>query len=340
MEKSQLFITLFNKYLDNCCSMEETEHLFRLIQREEYRWIANEMIENRLKESPTSNQTDTGLIERLNHRLHSILADTTDFTEAPVHRVFPWRIVAAASILIIFFMGVYQWSMRKTNHSDSRFIGEEQVAAASTDYTRFIVLPDSSTVILHSGSKLEYPEGFTGKNREVNLYGEAYFDVSHRPEQPFVIHTGTIKTTVLGTAFNIKYDHEGVTVSVTRGKVRVEDKIKTLAILTPDQQVQYKVKEDTSSLQIVNASDVVTDWTKEEMVFNGITFEEIVKILELRYGVALLFENDSLKKCSIRASFSGTETLEQVLNVLSLLRNGSYERMKDGSILLKGSGCD
>jgi len=145
---------------------------------------------------------------------------------------------------------------------------------------------------------------------------------------------------VLGTAFNIKADEKRVIVSVTRGKVKVEDDRKVLAVLTPDQQVLYDVPESKTAQQKVNANSVVTDWTKEDMVFNGISFEEIAGMLSKRYGASVTFKNPAMKHCKIRASFSGTETIEQVVSVLCGIRNGSYVQMTDGTIALDGEGCE
>ncbi|MBX2921481.1 MAG: FecR domain-containing protein [Chitinophagaceae bacterium] len=338
MENFRLFVTLFNKYLDNRCPPEETEYLFGLMQSDEYQRAANEMIESRLQRNPGIND-DPILREKLNARLKSILT-APDHAPAPVRRIHTWKWIAAAGIVLAAFISIYRLVTPAVPGKTDLPANEPLAAASLTGYTRYITLPDGSSVVLHAGSKLEYPNKFTGKTREVALSGEAYFDVSHNPEQPFIIHTGKIKTTVLGTAFNIKSDEKQVTVSVTRGKVRVEDETKVLAVLTPDQQVQYNVTEAAIAHHTVNASSIVTGWTKENMVFNGITFKEIGKILSQRYGVPVRFETEGLEKCKIRASFSGTEALDHVAAVLSAIRNGSFEQLPDGTIVFTGEGCD
>lgn len=296
------------------------------------------MIESRLQREPGINEDDPILRQRLNARLKAILT-APGFTPTPVHRMYSWKWVAVAGILLLVFISIYRLVTPGVPEKTSLTSNETLSSPSSTVYTRFITLPDGSSVVLHAGSTFDYPNKFTGETREVTLSGEAYFDVSHNPGQPFIIHTGKIKTTVLGTAFNIKSDENHVTVSVTRGKVRVEDESKVLAILTPDQQVQYNVTDAVIARHTINANSVVTDWTKEDMVFNGVTFEEIGKILSQRYGVPVLFENKGLAKCKIRASFSGTETLEHVAGVLSAIRNGGFEQLQDGTIVFSGEGC-
>jgi ferric-dicitrate binding protein FerR (iron transport regulator) len=104
--------------------------------------------------------------------------------------------------------------------------------------------------------------------------------------------------------------------------------------------VQYDVPESKAAQQTVNANALVTDWTRQDMVFNGITFGEIATLLSKRYGVPVVFKNDLLKNCKIRASFSGTETIEQVASVLCAIRNGNFQSLPDGTIELNGEGCD
>ncbi|MFT3947755.1 MAG: FecR domain-containing protein [Agriterribacter sp.] len=340
MENDRLFVKLFNKYLDNCCSREEIDYLFMLIQSDEYSRLANEMIGNRLKHNPGSDDTDDALRERLDARLVSILGRSPGRATQPARRLHAWKWAVAASILLAVFISIYRFEPEIVP-AEAKPIAVAPAAAASlAGYTRYITLPDGSSVVLHAGSRLEYPTVFAGKTREVRLSGEAYFDVFHNPERPFIIHTGTVKTTVLGTAFNIRSDEKKVVISVTRGKVRVEDATKVLAVLTPDQQVEYSIEAAAGVRHNVDAQTIVTDWTKENMVFNGITFEEIGKILSRRYGVPVRFENEALKNCKIRASFSGTEPLDHVAGVLSAIRNGGFKQITDGTIVFTGEGCD
>ncbi|MFT4019777.1 MAG: FecR domain-containing protein [Agriterribacter sp.] len=342
VENDQLFVKLFNKYLDNCCSPDEVDYLFGLMQSDEYSRLANEMIERRLKNSPELKDSDFALRERLDARLAAILGSAPDHNHMliPRRKIYVWRWIAAASVLLVLLVSLYRVGLKPHPVEKTHVAGSPPAPASLVGYTRYITLPDGSSVVLHAGSKLEYPTVFAGRAREVRLSGEAYFDIFRNPEKPFIIHTGSVKTTVLGTAFNIKSDEKKVVVSVTRGKVKVEDATRIVAVLTPDQQIEYNIKKAEGTQHIVDAETVVTDWTKETMVFNGITFEEIGAILSRRYGVPVRFENEALKKCKIRASFSGTEPLDHVASVLSAIRNGSFEQITDGTIVFTGEGCN
>jgi transmembrane sensor len=341
LQVPQFFADLFRKYLDNRCSPEETKYLLSLINSDEYRAYAAELIDDQVNGTSEAPVQEHDLKSRLDQRLHLILKNDfyNELQPVRVVKLRPWRWVAAASVLVMVAAAGYYFN---SPTQQTQLSANQNVAPAtpSVDYTRYITLPDGSTVVLHAGSKLEFAPAFTGPTREVFLSGEAYFDIGHNPERPFIIHTGKVKTTVLGTAFNIKADEKQVVVSVTRGKVRVENGTQVLAVLTPNEQVKFDLPEEKTIQQKVNANGIVTDWTKEDMVFKSISFQEIADILSKRYGVNVVINNESLKNCKVVASFSGTEKLEQVASAICGIKNGEYEQLQDGTIVLNGEGCD
>jgi ferric-dicitrate binding protein FerR (iron transport regulator) len=209
-------------------------------------------------------------------------------------------------------------------------------------HSRHITLADGSMVVLHADSRLEYPAAFSGGTREVTLVGEAYFDIRRDTARPFIIHSGSLRTTVLGTAFNIRaYEHSPeVTVSVTRGKVKVEteQERKLLAVLTPDQQVVYNNMVATAVRQPVVADSAI-QWVRKDMVFENQPFSQVAQTLSSRYHINIRFKDPELEKCLIRASFKGTEPLDVVLSVVCTIRNASYTLDDDNNILITGKGC-
>jgi ferric-dicitrate binding protein FerR (iron transport regulator) len=262
----------------------------------------------------------------------------------PVHRIHflrrRWVRFAAASVIIIFIAGTITWRLYRNNMTGP--VQNMVVATnASKAYIRNLTLPDGSTVVLQAGSTLDFPAAFNGNTREVSLSGEAYFDIERDATKPFIIHTGKISTTVLGTAFNIKAypGQHNIVVSVTRGKVKVEDEQKLLAVLTPDQQLNYQSENAMASERKVDANTLVTDWTKQDMVFDESSFTTVAEVLSKRYGVTIRFNNDDLQHCPIHASFKGTEKLENVLNIVCKVQEATYEMKDDKTILISGRGC-
>lgn len=249
------------------------------------------------------------------------------------------RIAAVLTGLTLLCTGEYYYFIKPKQQQLAKQQHASKPPEPAARYNRYITLSDGSTVILHAGSKLDYPVSFTGNTREVNLTGEGYFDVQHS-DKPFIIHTGNVKTTVLGTAFNIKAyaGEKNIIVSVTRGKVKVEDEKKLLAVLNPDEQVVYHIPASSAEQMEVKTASVV-NWIKEDMVFEAASFSSIAEVLDRRYQVNISFRNPAMEQCLITASFSGTESLEKILTYLCTVRNASYI-MENGKIIIEGRGCE
>jgi transmembrane sensor len=169
---------------------------------------------------------------------------------------------------------------------------------------RFVKLPDGSFVILNENSELDYPDQFDGKTREVTLRGEAYFDIKHINSKAFIVHTGDISTTVLGTAFDIKAfpDQNDVVVTVTRGKVKIADKKKIYAVITPNQQVSIN-KENNQVAQLQVDAESVVAWKKLYLVLSDITLEDAALLIGNKYHVRITIPDEKLKKCMITVKF-------------------------------------
>jgi ferric-dicitrate binding protein FerR (iron transport regulator) len=258
---------------------------------------------------------------------------------------FGWWKLAAGVILI----SLVSWAWLHGNKRQEPAIAQQAIikrVRPATDqpasFIRHISLPDGSQVVLQANSQLNFPEQFLGSSREVTLSGEAYFDIEHDPQRPFIIHTGQVKTTVLGTAFNISAypDSRKVMVTVTRGKVKVEDSRKLLAVLTPNQKIIYENKTALIKKDTVDAVAQVANWTRQDMIFEGVRFDKAAEMLGRRYGVEIKFSNEALKNCTIKAYFNGTEELDKVLEVLCIISNASYSRPDKNTILLDGIGCE
>ena len=290
-----------------------------------------------------SNESENQVKERLfKNIITCIEAEKTPVVSINRNSKFIWRIAVAVVFLISISIGIRFWLQSSPKQ---QIIAKSQQSSSQSrpaQYTRYIELPDKSVVILYAGSVLNFPEDFKGSKREVSLEGEAYFDIKNDPSKPFIIHTGKVKTTVLGTAFNIKAysDKNEITVSVTRGKVKVEDEEKLLAILLPNNQIVYNTKSSNLIQNKVDAMAIVSDWTNNNMDFNSISFQSITEELSLRYNVTIEFKNESLKQCPIKAFFNGTESLNEILDVLCTARNATYTIKDNKTVIIDGNGCE
>lgn len=297
-------------------------------------------------------ESETAVRDRIFSRLQKAIAQE----EVPVGEISEAAIIPirhklrrAMAIAAVFCLAslVIWWLFQQEKQSagsperSTLAVSEPQIVDQTTNYTRHLTLPDGSTVVLKANSKLDYTGNFSGKSREVILVGEAYFDIRHDENRPFIIHTGEVKTTVLGTAFNINANPQSrkIVIAVTRGKVKVEKRDKVLAILHPNQQVSCTANAVEGELKEVNAEAIVTDWTRQDMVFDGQSFQQIVELLSRRYGVSIRLNNPALEKCSIKAFFNGTESLDKVLDVLCIISNSTFSHPEEHQYLIDGQGC-
>lgn len=304
------FRKLVERYLDGSATFEERQAL------ESYYALFGSAPE--VSGTLTEDQLEAlgdRMKERISTRLHSRAAQ-------PLYRRPYFRVAALLAVLL----GTL-WLLRVYTPVQKAPVNPAATARADNlPVNRFLTLPDGSTVILHGDSRLEVDQNFNQSERIVRLTGEAYFDVAHRRDMPFIIHTGKIKTTVLGTAFNISAwpGQNNITVSVTRGKVRVEDENKVIAVLTPDRQVTYNTEKAFASEEIPVEATGAIAWIQQDMTFDEMSLEELAGHLGRRYGVNITFGNPGLKQCRLTGRFSGTETLDEVMRTLSLLMDTEY----------------
>jgi len=317
---------LFRKYLSNSCTEEELGEFLELIR--------------------ISDQ-DNSLREMLRETYESILVASDTYVNdsgrlvipgnpAPVpekkKRVFlrPLSVAAAVLVLATLTAGVY-WTLRPHTAAPQLNAGLKKSSTEKAEY-KYLLLPDSTQVWLNVGSTLEYPGQFDGATREVSLSGEAYFDVKHAAEHPFIIHTGQITTTVLGTAFNINayVDHPDVRVSVSRGKVKVSRGVQTIALLVKGQEVKVS-QQDNTPLEKVISNAPVAAWQQGILYYDDETMEAVISDLQRVYNVNIKISQNKTKNLRLSTSFRREIGISQALEILCNLsdtqlyeKNGIY----------------
>jgi len=249
-----------------------------------------------------------------------------------------WRsIAAAAAVFVISFSLYLEWPV-----SQNRLHPVPLTALrVPANQKKEITLADGSQVWVNAGSELKYPLTFNGKVREVYLSGEAYFDIAQDATKPFIIHTGKVITTVLGTAFNIREDKSKniIEVTVTRGKVSVADGEKLLGVLTPNQQISFNTSKEEAVNGTVDANLVIA-WQQTDLHFENITFAEAAAQLQQRFNAKINFRNDKVKNCRFTGTALKGEKLDKILKVICAFNNATYQTNADGSIIIDGAGCN
>ena len=192
-----------------------------------------------------------------------------------------------------------------------------EVKAATGAVIRY-ELPDHSVVWLNAGSTLRYPTVFRKNNRNVELKGEAYFEVQADKERPFYVKTlNGLSVYVYGTKFNVAaYDDDNYIETVLeKGKVNVITPNQETIVLAPGEQLLY---DKCSQKSIKNKVDVYgkVAWKDGKLIFRNASLEEIFKRLERHFNVEIQFDNRYEKEYKYRATFR-TETLPQILDYLA-----------------------
>ncbi|GAB3258075.1 hypothetical protein GCM10027347_21140 [Larkinella harenae] len=156
-----------------------------------------------------------------------------------------------------------------------------QLAAVTSDEKVEKVLPDGSTVLLNKGSKLTYPEKFDEDSREVQLVGEAFFDIKPDPSKPFRIHVRNTTVQVLGTSFSIRAYTNDVRVAVRTGKVKFSAKNKEITLVKNEQATFDAVKDTLIRAPKIDANAMT--FQTGRLVFENEPLSKVVKTLNEVY---------------------------------------------------------
>lgn len=201
-------------------------------------------------------------------------------------------------------------------------------------------LPDGSEVTLYQGSTIEYSADFNNNEREINLDGEAYFDVKHDAAHPFIVSGKDARIEVLGTSFNVNTnaDKDKIIVVLTSGRISLyfgADKSRNV-ILNPGQMAQISVS-DKSIVTDTNTDQNYMAWKTGRITFNNTNLRQVVNTLAKVYDTEIKIDSPDLLGCSLTATFEN-QSLTQVLNVISATL-GLNITEENGIVLLSGTAC-
>lgn len=231
--------------------------------------------------------------------------------KATLNRGLKWqRWVTAACVTLMLSVVGYELFF-----TDNLFPEKTVVTQTFPNDVRLLRLPDGSRVWVNENSKLEYPEAFTGSQRCVTLTGEAFFEVKSDPSKPFVIHSGPIETTVLGTSFNVKaYQGKAPVVAVRTGKVKVSNNNNTVflergyaAVFMPTSE---RLKKEKTVL-------LEPEWKKTLLDVDGLTLEQVLQVLEPTKGLTITYANNELKRLTMRGTLHTRQQLPEMFETLS-----------------------
>jgi len=256
----------------------------------------------------------------------------------PNGRITQTRWLKVAAMILVFIAATVLFFTRsRTGPSVNRQV------AAQNGHTQKLLLADGTVVWLNSGSKLYYDAGFNKSNRTVHLEGEALFDVGHDNKLiPFIVKTKSYTIRDIGTRFNLKAypDDPFFETTVIKGEVAVEDNLQAGAgnnnriYVKPRQvlKIYYHHENGTKSpaavpipdtynevqiMQVDSSQMAVYDgWKDGVLVFDGNTLGEISRVLERRYNVQIVLNDDQLQNIKYSGSFKNVPDINSVLQII------------------------
>jgi transmembrane sensor len=224
-----------------------------------------------------------------------------------------------------------------------------------TKLEKRIVLEDKSVIVLSPGSRIRYANKFAADRREVQLVGDAFFEITKNPARPFCVYSGSLVTRVLGTSFRIKNreDDQMMEVEVVTGKVSVFENREVFennaalesvtkggngVVLTPNQRATYYTESRHLVTSLVENPVVVAAVAgTEQLVFNNTLLPDIMAGLQQDYGIEIVLANEEIEKCTFTGDLSDL-TLYDKLDLICKSSAAAYE-VKGTRILINGAGC-
>ena len=188
-----------------------------------------------------------------------------------------------------------------------------------------VVLPDSSTVWLNSGSSLSYELSKWNEKRNVKLSGEAYFEVKTDTSHPFVVHTNSMNVCATGTAFNVEaYEGDSlVAVTMQEGKVGVAIKGSPHIALAPGFRMVYNKDKDNCRITEVDAYKWIA-WKDGKLVFRDDSLGYVFRRLEQTFNAEIISHDKELGRQIFRATFE-SESLIEIMDLLKMAAPIEYK---------------
>ncbi|WP_215222745.1 FecR family protein [Echinicola shivajiensis] len=308
---------------------EDTEHFWR-------KWLENhpEKINVVLKASD--------IIQSVNYRAEVKISDA-DYTEMyeDIIRAEPERIIKSrkiytgwikniAAAILVGACLILSYNIINIPEKVEEVKPELVTKSNPSGRKSIISLSDGTTIHLNSESSLTFPKTFGDSIREVELQGEAFFDVAEDKEKPFIIHSKDVQIKVLGTSFNVNQS-EKLEVALVTGKVAIEDDLGNKIMLAPKEMLTMEEK-GTFNKSIFDPMKVI-GWKDKYLVFKKDSWEDVKKKIEKWYGMKI-YGGDIFPKEWSYTGIYHQETIERVMEGIGITSNFNYE-IKGNTITIK-----
>ena len=266
-------------------------------------------------------------------RAYQLFLDRTTAKKPLIRRISTWMKVAAAAA-VIAAITISFFYFRNTD-SKKPIWTEVKVAEGSK---RKLTLDDGSIVWVNGGSQFSYNTDFGENARTVHLEGEAYFDIAKSKNNiPFIITTKDFTIRDIGTKFNLKaYADEPLEATVIEGKISVEGKLsknneENSKVFLEKKQVLKINSEPGNNAEHVKVVtidssqlDLYKGWTDNFLAFDEVTLKELAKVMERRYDVEIVIEDEQLENYKYTGSFRNVENITKIMEIIKATTPVTY----------------
>jgi transmembrane sensor len=326
---------LLIKYLNDKCTDEELKEVLQWIKKDSLDsqskiWGYEDWTEFKMDENLIDNYDLSSLLDKIHHKINI----KKQSIKNPNTTILTWLTRAAALLLIpvltFLFYTISEKKSESVKYTANLLVDSLEIIAPAGSRT-VVQLSDGSEVHLNYGSKLKYPQNFTGDTRGVILSGEGYFNIAHNPEKPFIVKTGKLNVKALGTKFNVLAypDEEIIATTLVEGKVILEQKsasgkIKTIGAMEPGQHINYHFNNDVVSSTKGSVEKYIA-WKDGKLVFENESIAEVTDRLSRMFNVEFEIA-DNVKDYSYTVTFVD-EPLFQILDLMTIATPISYKAL-------------
>lgn len=229
----------------------------------------------------------------------------------------------AAVIAILLMSGLLYMQLKSTDE----YVGSQAINVPAGQYVN-LSLPDGTEIWLNSRTRIEYPVSFNKKERIVKLDGQAYFEVAHNDDSPFIVETSKGRIRVLGTKFDVNaysgQDNFETTLMDGTVEVALPSQAGQTVVLSPDTKASLR----GGKLEVTRVTDYdIYRWKEGLICFNNASFEEIMADFKRIYGIDIIVENTSVNQYKYTGKFRFVDGVEYALRVLQ--RDIKFEYQRD-----------
>ncbi|MEN8117952.1 MAG: FecR domain-containing protein [Bacteroidota bacterium] len=332
---------LLNKFLNNRCTKAEIDEVIRWANtdalndnnkswgfadwetyKEEGDWVADD-------------EKFSALFDKIQYQIDNDINDSVPkISKKPTFSFFATWFTKAAAILLIPVLGFMFYILSENKNLTDTYakISVDSLEIVAPVGSRTVVqLSDGSEVHLNNGSRIKYPQFFSGDTREVTLTGEGYFSVAHNLERPFIVKTGALNVKALGTKFNVMaYADDDIIATtlvegkVVLGKITPDGATEPVGAMEPNQHVNYNTETGIICSSKGNIEKYIA-WIDGKLVFEDTPIIEVAERLGRMYNVDIEVEK-SIEDFVYTVTFV-EEPLSQILDLMTIATPVTYKML-------------